>query len=111
MAAGEKKIMDEVALAWSERGLGRLFRANVGVYQTRDGRMIRIGVPGFSDLHGFTMLDGNPVATYFEVKTGRLTATHQQIAFLNSMKEHGCLAGVIRSLADALELKNLWGGR
>ena len=78
-------------------------RANVGLFFTKDGRPIRSGLPtGFSDIFGNRL--GDARAFYLEVKTSTGRATTEQMAFLNAMKMRGAIAGVVRSIDDALGL-------
>jgi len=87
-----------IMLALSEDGHG-VFRANVGLFYTRDGRPVKSGLPiGFSDLFGFRP-DGR--AWFIEVKsaTGRLRP--EQTLFLEAMRARGAIAGVARSVQEA----------
>jgi hypothetical protein len=99
-------MMNAVMLALSEDGHA-VFRANVGLFFTKDGRPVRTGLPvGFSDLFGHRTSDAR--AFYLEVKTGTGRLTADQKAFLVAMKARGALAGVVRSVQDAREIL---GGR
>lgn len=94
----EGDLMREIMLALSEDG-HQVFRANVGLFFTKDGRPIRSGLPvGFSDLFGFTAC-GRPF--FFEVKTATGRATAEQLAFLAAMLRRGAVALVVRSVSDA----------
>ena len=62
----------------------KVFRSNVGLFYTQDFRLIRIGTPGFSDLHGHTP-DGR--AFYIETKTLTGRASEQQTIFLEQMRK------------------------
>lgn len=98
----ETDLMHEIMLALSQAGHA-CFRGNVGLYFTRDGRPVRTGLPvGFSDLFGHRA--GDARAYYFEVKTATGKLRPEQKAFLDAMKNRGALAGVVRSVADALNL-------
>jgi hypothetical protein len=90
-----------IMLALAECGC-TVFRANVGLFLTRDGRPVSTGLPrGFSDLFGHRP-DGR--AFYIEVKsaTGRLRP--EQAAFLAAMRRAGALAGVARSPDEATRI-------
>lgn len=80
-----------------------IFRINVGTLQTVDGRMIKTGVPpGFSDLFGVRIKDGR--AVFIEVKTPTGRASPKQKNFIEKMKSVGAIAGICRSVDDALKL-------
>lgn len=80
-----------------------VFRVNVGLCFTKDGRPMRTGVPvGFSDLFGHRKSDGR--AFYIEVKTGTGRPSENQTRFLNQMRKDGAIAGICRSPDDALRL-------
>lgn len=79
------------------------FRANVGVFFTKDGRPIRTGLPcGFSDLFGFRRSDGK--IFFLEIKTEKGRLRKDQAHFLNTMKKLGAIAGVARSTDEALDI-------
>ncbi len=79
------------------------FRANVGLFFTKDGRPVSTGLPkGFSDLFGHRQ--GDARAFYIEVKGERGRTTLEQDAFLNAMRLRGAIAGVARSVQDARDL-------
>lgn len=79
------------------------FRINVGLFATEDGRKITTGVPaGFSDLFGHRKSDGK--AFYIECKTATGRTRSKQIKFLKNIRATGALAGVARSVEDALKI-------
>ena len=89
-------------LALSERG-HFVYRCNVGRFKMADGRWFDTGLPpGFSDLAGHRA--GDARAFYLEVKQPGGRVTPQQILFLEAMKQRGALAGVVRSIDDALKI-------
>lgn len=101
----EHRIQNEIRLALSESCV--IFRINVGVVKTPDGRYFDTGVPkGFSDLFGFRKSDGR--AVFIEVKTPKGRASEQQKKFLTFMQDSGAIAGICRSAEDA---SNLIGGK
>lgn len=98
----ESDLMRAIMVALSERG-HFVARANVGTFYTKDGRPVRTGLPsGFSDLFGHR--GGDCRAFYLEVKTPTGRIRPEQIAFLNAMKSRGAIAGVVRSVDEALDL-------
>lgn len=93
--------MRAVMIAVSADG-HQVFRANVGLFFTKDGRPVRSGLPvGFSDLFGFTS-DGRPYFLEIKTATGRIRP--EQDAFLEAMRRRGAVAGVARSVQDARDL-------
>lgn len=90
----------------------RVFRNNVGALKDQEGRLVRYGVanPGGSDLIGWRSVTvtpemvGRKVAVFLaiEVKAERGRATDAQVNFINRVKADGGLAGVARSVDDAL---------
>jgi hypothetical protein len=97
----EIDIQNEIRIALSEYSV--TFRANVGVFFTRDGRPIRTGLPkGFSDLFGFRKSDGR--IFFLEVKTEKGKLSESQKHFLESMKNLGAIVGVARSPKEAIEI-------
>lgn len=97
----EHEIQDEIRIAISP--YATVFRINVGVGKTVDGRYFKTGVPsGFSDLFGVRKCDGR--AVFIEVKTPKGRPTEKQINFINRMKEHGAIAGICRSAEEAKKL-------
>ena len=91
--------MRSVMIALSEDGHA-VFRANVGLFFTRDGRPVTTGLPaGFSDLFGNRA--GDARAFYLEVKTATGRASPQHLAFLAAMRARGAIAEVVRSVEDA----------
>lgn len=95
----EPDLMRSIMLALSEDGHA-VFRANVGLFFTADGRPVKTGLPvGFSDLFGHRA--GDARAFYLEVKTPKGRATPQQLAFVESMRRRGAIAAVVRSVEEA----------
>jgi hypothetical protein len=91
----------------------RLYRNNCGVLQDRRGVPVRYGLqPGSSDLIGWRTVTITPdmigqriaVFTSIEVKTptGRLRPEQQQ--WLDAVQAAGGIAGVARSVEDALRI-------
>lgn len=83
----------------------KIFRANVGSGRTFDGRYFDTGLPkGFPDLFGFRKSDGK--AVFIEVKTPKGRASKEQLRFIEKMIADGAIAGICRSVQDALRLVN-----
>lgn len=97
----ETALMNEIRVALSKDCI--IFRGNVGKVRMADGRFFDTGLPkGFSDLFGFRKSDGRMV--FVEVKTAAGRVRPEQMQFLETVKKYGCLAGVARSVEDALAI-------
>ena len=97
----EHRIQNEIRAAVAPYCI--IFRMNVGAGRTEDGRYFSTGVPcGFSDLFGVRISDGR--AVFIEVKTPRGRPTKQQSNFINKMRSYGAVAGICRSVEDAVQL-------
>ena len=80
-----------------------IFRINVGKGYTRDGRYFETGVPvGFSDLFGARKSDGK--AVFIEVKAPMGRIRPEQKNFIEQMRKCNAIAGVCRSVEDAVKL-------
>lgn len=98
----ESDLHRAIMLALSEDGHA-VFRANVGLFFTADGRPVKTGLPvGFSDLFGHRA--GDCKAFYLEVKTQAGRPTVQQLAFVEAMRKRGAIAGIVRSVDEARQL-------
>lgn len=97
----EHDIQNSIRLKLSELGFC-VFRINTGKVQTKDRRWFDSGVPkGFSDL--IAVKDGK--IYFIEVKTETGKPSKEQNKFLAVMRDqYGCVAGICRSVEDALEL-------
>ena len=97
----EHRIQNEIRAAVSDYCV--IFRMNVGEGLTKDGRFFSTGVPrGFSDLFGVRKSDGRAVFIEVKTPTGRVSA--QQSKFIKSMRACGAIAGICRSVEDAITL-------
>lgn len=97
----EIDLQNEIRLALNEIAI--TFRANVGLFYTRDGRPVSTGLPkGFSDLFGFRRSDGR--IFFLEIKTAAGRLSKDQKNFLAAMSKLGAITGVARSVDDALEI-------
>jgi hypothetical protein len=97
----EHDTQNSIRLKLSELGYA-VFRANVGRFQTKDGRWFDTGLPkGFSDL--FAVKDGRIYFLEVKTKTGR--ASQEQLNFLAVMRDrYGCVTGIVRSAEEAVKL-------
>ena len=95
----EHSIQNAIRLRLSELGYC-VFRANVGRFQTKDGRWFDTGLPrGFSDL--VAVKDGR--VYFLEVKTETGKPSEEQLRFLAVMRDrYGCVAEIVRSVDDAV---------
>lgn len=95
----EHSIQNAIRLELSKLGYC-VFRANVGRFQTKDGRWFDTGLPrGFSDL--FAVKDGR--IYFLEVKTEAGKPSAEQLNFIAVMRDrYGCVAEIVRSVDDAV---------
>ena len=90
----ETDIQSLVRLALSERGILN-WRNNTGALKDKDGRLVRYGLfPGSSDIIGI-MPDGRFLA--IEVKKPGKKPTPEQLNFIEVIRRHGGIAGVVHS--------------
>jgi hypothetical protein len=90
----------------------RLFRNNVGLFYTRDGRPIHCGLAvGSSDLIGITPriitreMVGLTVGLFTAIEVKHAAPVRpEQAAFLAMVRQRGGIAGVVRSVEEALTL-------
>lgn len=115
----EAALQNEIRAALGARGV-HVFRSNVvsgwhgrvvsqsGGRVTLEGaRLVTSGLPhGWPDLTGWTA-DGRMIA--LEVKTPRGRLSPEQARLLEVMRACGVIAGVVRSVDDALDLLGLSG--
>lgn len=96
----EHDLQNEIRLELTKLGF-TVFRVNVGSVKLADGRWFDTGLPkGFSDL--MAIRNGN--VYFIEVKTSIGRATQDQLRFIENMRNKGCIAGVVRSMEDVLDL-------
>lgn len=96
----ETSIQNKIRVALCEAGC-IVHRCNTGLFYTRDGRPIKIGETGHSDLYGHRP-DGK--AFYLEVKTPIGSASKEQIDFAEAMYRSGAIVGFARSVKDAVRI-------
>ena len=113
--ASEQTIQQHIRLACSI-GTCRLFRNNTGTLRDINGRPVTFGLcKGSADLIGWTTrtitteMVGHQVAVFtsIEVKSaaGRIRPEQQQ--WLNAVQAAGGIAGVARSVEDAMDLLSI----
>lgn len=110
----ETTLQQQIRLALGTRSDARLFRNQVGsLPDPRTGRLVTFGLArGSADLIGWRTVTITPdmvgqriaVFTSIEVKTptGRLAPTQQ--AWLGAVRGAGGIAGVARSVGDAIRI-------
>lgn len=97
----EKDIQNDIRIGLND--IAVVFRANVGLYFTRDGRPVNVGLPpGFSDVFGFRLIDSK--AFFIEIKNEKGKASLEQLNFLKVMKSKGAITGIARSREEAIEI-------
>lgn len=109
----ESNILKTIMLALSNFGL-IILRNNVGAAFNKAGNLIKFGVggKGGSDLIGIHTVTITPemvgqkigVFVAIEVKTPTGRLTKEQENFINAIRNAGGIAGVARSVEDALDL-------
>lgn len=106
--------MRAIMLRASQLGM-RLFRYQVGTFQTLDCRPVKIGVPGVSDCIGWRTVEitpdmvGQHIAQFMavEVKTAKGRATAEQLQFLSTVEQAGGIAILARSDDDVAKFAPL----
>ena len=110
--ANEQTIQQRIRLACS-RGAVRLWRNNTGRIVGQDGRMVTFGLcPGSSDLIGYRSVTIGPehvgqtlaVFAAVEVKAPTGRPTPEQTAFVEHVRAAGGLAGIARTIDDAVRI-------
>ena len=114
MANVETKIQQEIRLGLGTRDDVRLFRNQVGqLPDPRTGRPVQFGLAkGSADLVGWKTVEVTPdmvgqrvaVFTSIEVKTPTGRPTQYQRAWLEAVDNAGGIAGVARSVEDAVAI-------
>jgi len=110
--ASEQSIQQHIRLACST-GDTRLFRNNTGTLRDQHGRPVQFGLcKGSADLIGYRSITitpdmvGTTVAVFLSIEvktpTGRLRPEQQQ--WLDAVQAAGGIAGVARSVEDAIRL-------
>lgn len=107
----ETTLQNEIRLAIGKLKGVRLFRNNVGLFKTQDGRNVQTGLcVGSSDLIGFQSIIITPemvgqkiaVFTAIEVKTESGKVSPQQEKFIEMVACFGGIGAIVRSVDDAM---------
>lgn len=119
MANEETHLQQQIRLALGTHPQLRLFRNNTGsLPDPKTGRPIQFGLArGSSDLVGWRSVTITPemvgqqlaVFTAIEVKTPKGRATPEQRNWLETVQSAGGIAGIARSVADALRIASAEG--
>jgi hypothetical protein len=113
----EQQIQQQIRLALS-RGPVRLHRNNTGTLRDQHGRPVTFGLArGSADLIGWTTRTITPdmvgqriaVFTSIEVKTPTGRVSPEQRQWLEAVQAAGGIAGVARSVEDALRIVTAQG--
>jgi len=113
--ASEQTIQQHIRLACSI-GNCRLFRNNTGTLKDANGRPVSFGLcKGSADLIGWTSRTITPemvgqqvaVFTSIEVKTPTGRIRPEQQRWLNAVQAAGGIAGVARSIEEAMDLLSI----
>jgi len=97
----ERTLMHEIMIALSEAGC-MVWRNNTGALADKYGRPVKFGLcRGSSDIIGIAP-DGRFLAVEVKTKTGRTTKDQEN--FIWRVQYCGGIAGVVRSVQDALDL-------
>jgi len=118
MANAETTLQQQIRLAVGSRSDLRLFRNQVGsLPDPRTGRLVTFGLAkGSADLIGWRTIVVTPemvgrriaVFTSIEVKTPTGRVRPEQQAWLGVVRGAGGIAGIARSVPDALQIVT-WG--
>jgi hypothetical protein len=95
----ETIIQNQIRIALSKYGI--CFRLNAGHFKTIDGRMIKAGLAGLPDL---LWIGPDGRTAWLEVKTGAGKVREHQQRFIDRLTEMGQVAGIVRSVDDALRM-------
>ena len=116
-AASEQSIQQHIRIACST-GNTRLWRNNTGTLRDANGRPVQFGLcKGSADLIGYRTITITPdmvgqqvaVFTSIEVKTPTGRIRPEQQAWLETVQAAGGIAGVARSVEDALRIMTAHG--
>lgn len=112
----ENVIQSAIRLRLSEMRAGIYLRYQVGTFLTMDGRPVKIGETGVSDLIGITPRVitqddvGKTIGVFTAIETKQVKDStskarkESQGNFLNLIHSHGGIAGIARSVEDAEKL-------
>jgi hypothetical protein len=114
--SSESQIQTDIRLKLSEIQAGVFLRYQVGTFLTMDGRPVKIGVPGTSDLigivpHVVTAGDvGKTIGVFCAIETKKEKDStskdrkESQGRFLKMVNRLGGIGGIARSVADAVSM-------
>jgi hypothetical protein len=98
----ERELLHAIQLALGCRLDCRIWRVNVVRAKDPFGRMVTSGPSGSADLSGIHIPSGRRIE--LEVKSPKGTVRPEQVAFIEMVKSSGGIAGVVRSVDDAVAL-------
>jgi hypothetical protein len=87
-------------MAWT----GDIIQRSAQTITLKDYRPFRSGFEGLADLTGWVTRDGRAIFVALELKAGRRQATEEQERFLDAVRKAGGVAGVARTVEEAVEL-------
>lgn len=99
MAGPEQVLQQAILVKWGKHPRLRLFRRNVGAMRDDSGRLVRFGIPGQSDLHGWLAPAGRAIELEIKTPSGRVSEPQQN--WIDTALEFGVAAAVIRSMSEA----------
>jgi len=114
--SSESRIQTDIRLKLSELRAGMFLRYQVGTFLTMDGRPVKIGVPGASDLigivpHVVTAEDvGRTIGVFCAIETKQEKDNtskgrkQSQASFIGVVRSFGGVAGIARSVTDAVAM-------
>lgn len=106
-STNEHELMKNIQFVLNSCGY-HTFRANVGKIKIGPGRWFDTGLPkGHPDLYGYTPKGR---CFYLEVKFGKGKPSSEQIKFIQTAQANNCLAGVVYSIEEALQVVGLGKG-
>lgn len=89
------ELKNRVLVELSKRG-AMAWNNVTGVFYTRSGQLVRVGVPGAPDILG--VYQGRPMA--FEIKTGSGNLSTEQKQWRDIFRQHGGEFHEIRNIDD-----------
>jgi len=114
-ASSEQTIQQHIRLACSI-GTCRLFRNNTGTLRDANGRPVNFGLcKGSADLIGWRTVTITPemvgqqiaIFTSIEVKSSSGRVKPEQQQWLNAVQAAGGIAGIARSVGEAMDLLSI----
>jgi hypothetical protein len=102
----ESQILHAIIVYIAELKIGKVIRNQVGGYKGSNGKYIRYGTPGESDLT--VELDNSTINLYLEVKSAKGKPTQKQIDFLERQKNRGNRTAIVHSVKEVEEKLKEW---